>query len=167
MSGKILDCAAGPASFNAEATRKGINVTSCDPIYRFGADEIRARIRDIFDTLVSNTAARCGEFVWRDIESPKHLGEVRMSAMRTFLEDFPQGLKQELYIEDSLPGLHFEAGAFDLALCSHFLFTYTDQLSIAFHVAAIEEMFRVAREVRIFLLLKSYGGPSPHLEHLS
>jgi hypothetical protein len=45
LSGNILDCAAGPASFNAEATRQGSKVVSCDPIYRFGTEEIRARIQ--------------------------------------------------------------------------------------------------------------------------
>ena len=54
--------------------------------------------------------------------------------------------------------------AFDLALCSHFLFTYSDQLSMDFHVAAIEEMCRVAREARVFPLLESYGGTSLFLE---
>jgi flavorubredoxin len=41
--------------------------------------------------------------------------------------------------------------------------TYTEQLSADFHVA-IEEMCRVASEARMFPLLKSYGGPSQHLE---
>jgi len=30
LEGRILGCADGPASFNAEATRKGIRVISCD-----------------------------------------------------------------------------------------------------------------------------------------
>ena len=36
----ILDCAGGPASFNAEMTGQGYNVISCDPVYHFTADEI-------------------------------------------------------------------------------------------------------------------------------
>jgi hypothetical protein len=31
LSGRVLDCAGGPASFNAEATREGRRVVSCDP----------------------------------------------------------------------------------------------------------------------------------------
>ena len=30
----ILDCAGGPASFNAEMTRQGRKVISCDPVYQ-------------------------------------------------------------------------------------------------------------------------------------
>jgi hypothetical protein len=36
----ILDCAGGPASFNAEMTRQGNKVISCDPVYQFTAVEI-------------------------------------------------------------------------------------------------------------------------------
>ena len=34
---RILDCAGGPASFNAEMTAAGYAVTSTDPLYRFSA----------------------------------------------------------------------------------------------------------------------------------
>ena len=53
--------------------------------------------------------------------------------------------------------------SFDLAVCSHFLFLYTSQLSADFHVAAVRELARVAREVRIFPLLALGAQPSPYL----
>ena len=34
LRGNILDCAAGPANFNAEATAAGHRVVSSDPLYR-------------------------------------------------------------------------------------------------------------------------------------
>jgi len=104
--------------------------------------------------------------VWRDIESPEHLGVVRLAAMDRFLADFPSGFAQGRYRTDGLPQLAFEDDAFDLALCSHFLFLYSDQLSTNFHVAAIEEMCRVAGEARVFPLLGAYGVPSPHIESI-
>src|SRR6478672_2260093 len=43
--GGILGCADGPAAFNAAMRAMGRRrVVSCDPLYQFGADEIRARI---------------------------------------------------------------------------------------------------------------------------
>ena len=39
----VLGCADGPAGFNAEATRRGMRVTSCDPLYAFSAEQIRDR----------------------------------------------------------------------------------------------------------------------------
>jgi hypothetical protein len=164
LAGGIIDCAPGPASFNAELSAVGHEVISCDPLYSLTADEIQARIKATFDTLVANARATRDEFVWPDITSPEHLGEVRMRAMQRFLTDFPKGRAEGRYLDQALPHFDLRDDAFDLALCSHFLFTYTEQLSADFHIAAIEEMCRVASESRIFPLLKGYGGPSQHLE---
>lgn len=43
----------------------------------------------------------------------------------------------------------FSDNEFDLALCSHLLFTYSDLLSLEFHLEAIAELLRVARNVAI------------------
>ncbi len=164
LGSKVLDCAAGPASFNAEATAAGRKVVSCDPLYDYTAEEIRSRIDATHGTVVSNARAARDQFVWQDIESPEHLGEVRLAAMRRFLDDFPQGLREKRYLPRALPNLGFAEGAFDLALCSHFLFTYSELLSTDFHISSIEEMCRVAAEARVFPLLQGYGGRSPHLQ---
>ncbi len=60
--------------------------------------------------------------------------------------------------------LPFADDAFDLALCSHLLFLYTEQLGEDFHQTAIRELCRVAREVRIFPLLALGGRRSPHVD---
>lgn len=163
LSGRIVDCAAGPASFNAELSAQGHDVTSCDPLYNLAPHEIRSRIDTTYDAVVANARTARDEFVWRDFTSPEHLGEVRLAVMQRFLADFPEGLETGRYRNESLPYLDFREGEFDLALCSHFLFTYAERLSVDFHVAAIEEMCRVAAKTRAFPLLKAYGGPSPHL----
>jgi len=163
LGGKVLDCAAGPASFNAEATSEGREVVSCDPLYDFTTEEIRSRIEATHATVVANARAARDEFVWREIESPEHLREIRLATMRRFLNDFPPGLREGRYLARALPHLDFRDGEFDLALCSHFLFTYSELLSLDFHLASIEEMCRVAGEARVFPLLQGYGGSSPRL----
>lgn len=163
LAGAILDCAGGPASFNAEATRKGCRVVSCDPIYRFTAQEISSRIEETYEVVLAGAKANQDRYVWDEICSPEKLGEVRMTAMRRFLEDFPQGLKEGRYRPDALPDTGFPNGKFDLSLCSHLLFTYSERLTLGLHVAAIEEMCRVADEARIFPLLNYDGDPSPLL----
>ena len=160
LDGRILDCAAGPASFNAEATQKGYRVTSCDPLYQFTTEEIANRIDETYDTVVTGAKANRDRYVWEELGSPERMGEARMAAMCRFLEDFPAGLQTGRYRTDELPSLGFDDGEFDLALSSHFLFTYSEQLSTDFHVAAIEEMCRVANEARIFPLLNYDGKPS-------
>jgi hypothetical protein len=160
LDGKLLDCASGPASFNAEANQKGYRIASCDPLYRFTAEEIANRIDDTYEAVVAGAEDNRDRYVWSKIGSPEQMGEVRMKSMRRFLEDFPTGLQTGRYRTDELPSLGFDDGEFDLALSSHFLFTYSEQLSADFHIAAIEEMCRVASEARIFPLLNYDGQPS-------
>ena len=161
----ILDCGGGPSSFNAEMTQAGYKVISCDPIYQFSQSEIAQRIQEIYPVVTEATKASQDNFVWQDIASPEELGQVRMATMSKFLQDFPQGKQEGRYLTEELPHLSFNIQQFDLALCSHLLFTYSDQLSFEFHLASIEEMCRVAAEVRIFPLLTHFSGErSPHLQ---
>jgi hypothetical protein len=165
----ILDCASGPASFNAEMTRQGGRVISCDPSYIFSPQELARRIEETFPSILSKVEAAQDTYVWREIASPAQLGEVRMTAMRRFLEDFAS--PKDRYVVASLPNLPFAHQRFDLALCSHFLFTYSTQFSVDFHVASILDMCRVASEVCVFPLLDTTGIPSalldPVIEELS
>jgi len=164
LASKILDCAAGPASFNAEMHQRGTSVVSCDPIYEFSADDIRKRIEENYEIMVEAAEHHREKFIWREIKSPKHLGQVRMQAMNRFLEDFPAGIREGRYRASELPALPFRDCEFDLALCSHFLFTYSDSLTLEFHLDSIRELCRVAKEARIFPLLPSFANErSPHL----
>ncbi|HEY9749320.1 MAG TPA: SAM-dependent methyltransferase [Allocoleopsis sp.] len=163
FNGKILDCGGGPASFNAEMTRQGYSVTSCDPIYQFTADEISQRIQETYPKIINGVAANPDSYVWNAIASPEQLGKVRMAAMSQFLQDFPAGFSARRYLTAKLPSLPFANQQFNLALCSHLLFSYSEQLSTEFHIQAIAELCRIATEVRIFPLLDISGEPSPHL----
>src|SRR5215831_2287204 len=120
---RLLGCADGPASFNAEATGRGLRVVSCDPLYRYGANAIRARIAAIFDEMVAQTRQNESEFVWSEaIPSVGALARMRAAAMDRFLDDYDAGRASGRYIDAELPALPFADGAFDLAVCSHFLF---------------------------------------------
>ena len=153
----ILDCAAGPSSFNYEMTLQGYNVISCDPIYQFNADEIYHRIQAVYQNIIDQVKANYDTFVWQNFQSVENLGRARIAAMEKFLQDFPTGIEQKRYLTAELPKLPFANNKFDLALCSHFLFLYSDQFSEEFHLESILEMCRVAKEVRIFPLLKLSG----------
>ena len=161
---KILGCGDGPASFNAEATRRGSRVVSCDPIYRFETPEIRHRIDQTYDEVLEQTRRNVDDFVWTDIRSPEELGRVRMFAMDEFLDDFDRGRSEGRYVDAQLPSLPFDDDSFELALCSHFLFLYDTQLGETFHHDAIRELCRVANEVRIFPLVTLGGERSPLVE---
>lgn len=160
----ILDCAAGPASFNVELTQRGGYVVSCDPIYQFTPTQIEQRIQETYDLLKAKLLENLDCYVWETIASPEQLGQIRMAAMQQFLEDFPQGLAAGRYQVEELPQLPYADGQFELALCSHFLFSYSDHFSESFHLSAIRELCRVAQEVRIFPLLTVSGERSPFVQ---
>jgi hypothetical protein len=165
LDGRIIGCGDGPAAFNAEMTRRGHHVISVDPLYRFSKDEIRSRIDQIFAQVVEGARRKADSFYWTDFHSPDDLGRRRREIMQVFLADYHAGRGQGRYVDASLPTLPFRAAQFDIALCSHLLFTYSRLLSEDDHFAAICEMCRVAREARIFPVLDMFdGGRSPHLE---
>ena len=164
MNGRILDCGGGPSSFTSELTRQGRQVVSCDPLYQFTIEEISQRIDATYIRMTALNEANRDNFLWDMYDSPAKLGQIRMRAMRLFLEDYAAGKEQGRYVVGELPCLPFPSESFDLALCSHFLFTYSEQFTTEFHVQSVIEMARVAREVRVFPLLTAFDGQlSPHL----
>ncbi len=163
----IIGCADGPASFNSELTASGGSVVSCDPLYRFTRDEIIARIEQCYPEIREQVGRNQELFVWDSVSSPEELAKIRHSAMRLFLADFVTGRQEGRYCDAALPYLPFSDDHFDLALCSHFLFYYTDIISESFHRAAILEMLRVAREVRIFPLVDLNGRMSRYRDAIA
>ena len=166
LATRILGCGDGPASFNAEMSALGRAVISCDPIYAFTKEQIARRVEDTYAPIVEQVRLKAQNYIWTDFRDPDDLGRHRLATMRVFLADYDAGRLAERYLPDALPALSFRDGQFDLALCSHLLFLYSEQLSLEFHEAAIRELCRVAREVRIFPLLALDCRPSPHIEPL-
>jgi hypothetical protein len=168
---RILGCGDGPAAFNSVLTQRGGNVVSVDPVYIFEAEQIRIRIADTYETVMSQMYKNHSDYVWGVIPSVEQLGRLRMSAMEVFLADFDAGKQAGRYIPGELPSLPFANGEFDIALSSHFLFLYSAHLSAEFHLQALQEMLRVSHEVRVFPLLTLDGAASPYLrfvnEHLA
>jgi hypothetical protein len=161
---RILGCADGPASFNAEMSRRGQRVVSCDPLYQCSADQIQKRIDITYDNVMRQTGENRDRFVWDCIRSLDELGRTRMAAMRDFLSDYEGGRRQGRYVAAALPDLPFAGAAYDLVLCSHLLFFYADQFSLAFHHQAVDELCRVAREVRLFPLLTYDSSECPWVD---
>jgi hypothetical protein len=141
-------------------------MVSVDPIYVFSAEEIKGRIDDTYGRVVNQLWPILDSYVWEEFADPDALGRHRMAVMARFLADYEAGRQAGRYVVGALPALDFADQQFDLALCSHFLFLYSEQLSYDFHLAAVQELCRVAREVRIFPLLNLAVQPSPHLTPL-
>lgn len=166
LSKYILGCGDGPASFNAEMTEQGHSVISIDPIYEFSAAQIQQRVKDVYEPIISQVKTNAEQYVWTTIRTPDELGTMRLTAMEHFLADYDAGKQAGRYLAQSLPKLSFssqEPPFFELCLCSHLLFLYSDHLSLNFHQQSIIELLRVAAEVRIFPILTLNGDISPYL----
>lgn len=161
---RILGCGDGPASFNAEATDRGCRVTSCDPFYGFAVADIRRRIDQVYPEIMAKMREEHENYIWDSLGTVERLGEVRMNAMSRFLSDFDAGYQQGRYVEASLPTLPFTDSEFDLALCSHYLFLYSDHVDGQAHLASMRELCRVASEVRVFPVVSLSGSLSQHLD---
>jgi hypothetical protein len=90
-----------------------------------------------------------------------------LAAMRDFLGDYDQGKRDGRYVAAQLPDLPFLPGTFEIAVCSHLLFFYADTLSLAFHHQAVDELCRVAEEVRIFPLLTYNAEACPFVDSIT
>ena len=163
LTRKMLGCADGPASVNAELNRQGSPYVSLDPIYQYSAHDIEERIAATVPVIARQLEENQADYCWSYYASPQELVLARQATMDTFLADFSLPSASERYIAGSLPELPFADGTFDLLLCSHLLFSYSEQLDGAFHQRSIMEMLRVSKEVRVFPLLEIDGHPSRHL----
>jgi SAM-dependent methyltransferase len=163
VAGSVLDCCAGGSSFAAETDGR---IVAIDPAYALGRHDLAVRVRAALhegDRIIHQHADR---FAWGWYGSPGRRAELRSAAAERFLADL-QG-RPERYVAGALPDLPLPSDSFDLVLCSHLLFTWSDQLDEDWHRRAIAELVRVARrEVRIFpVVVQGTGEPVAFLDDL-
>ncbi|MEM9215735.1 MAG: SAM-dependent methyltransferase [Cyanobacteria bacterium P01_F01_bin.150] len=164
LNAKILGCGDGPASFNVEMTKLGHSVVSIDPVYQFSAEQIERRVRATYESIISQVRQNPSRYIWKNFKDADELGKARLRAMEEFVLDYEAGKASGRYVCQSLPSLDVVDDQFELCLCSHLLFLYSEQLSLDFHLASIQELLRIAPEVRIFPLVKLDGEPSSYLD---
>ncbi len=160
---RLLGCGDGPACFNAELTQRGGKVVSVDPVYQFSGDQIHSRIDEVYSQIMIQMEQNADNYIWESIKDIAELGKVRMAAMQQFLSDYDSGLETGRYVCASLPSLPFDDQQFELALCSHFLFLYSEHFDLEQHIQGMKELCRVAAEVRVYPLLSLDGERSKHL----
>ncbi|WP_020391572.1 class I SAM-dependent methyltransferase [Kribbella catacumbae] len=153
----VLDCCAGGASFTAEAAARGVDAVAVDPAYEMPTAELVDTVRRSLPAGSQIVDQHAASFVWNWYGDPARKDELRIEAADRFLQDV--SIAPERYVAGSLPELPFEDGQFDLVLCSHLLFTWSDKYDQDWHLAALKELVRVSRsEVRIFPLVQQGAG---------
>lgn len=160
---RILDCCAGGASFTAET---GGAVVALDPVYTQGQAELAASIQTGQQGTTALSDANAEHFDWSWYGTRERKEQLRAEAGKRFLADLAD--RPGHYVAGDVHHLPFADNSFDLAPCSHLLFTWSDVFDQDWHERAIAELVRVSRgEVRIFpTVVQKTGAPVPFLAAL-
>jgi hypothetical protein len=171
----ILDVAAGPASFVAEACARRIHAVGVDPLYGTTSDELAGHVQLDYAKMFAQIRAKARLFKLKAhatgsgqaFPSLAAAEEERRAAAERFLADYATHFAHGRYVSGALPRLPFFDGTFDLVLCAHLLFVYSELFDFDWHLAACRELVRVsASEVRIHPLVGLDGKPYPGLSKL-
>lgn len=163
----VLDVAAGPSSFTAEACRRGVDAVAVDPLYGCTPQALSTHVQIDYRKMIAQMRAKPQLLRFRSFKSIDEAEASRRSAAARFLADYEQHFVHNRYIGAALPQLPFLDGAFDLVLCAHFLFVYEKRFGLEFHLDACRELVRVSRkEVRIHPLVGLGGKTYSELDRL-
>jgi hypothetical protein len=171
----VLDVAAGPSSFVAEACARRIDAVGVDPLYGATSDELAGHVQLDYPKMFAQMRAKARLFKLkapatgsgRAFPSLAAAEVERTAAAERFLGDYATHFAHGRYVSGSLPRLPFFDGTFDVVLCAHLLFVYAQLFDYDWHLAACRELVRVsAGDVRIHPLVGLDGKPYPALAKL-
>ena len=162
---RVLDCSAGASSFAAHARGLGCRTVAVDPAYALPRDQLATTAAESNRNGRGIALDNADRFTWEWYGGREARDRMRARALGEFVVDYAS--RRGGYVAAALPQLPFGAAAFDLALCSHLLFTWADQLGHGWHLAALCELARVAVEVRVFpTLVQGRGEAVPFWDAL-
>lgn len=154
LSLSLLDFPAGISSFNAQMHQQGYQVCSGDPLYRHSLDKVKSVSQKILE--VNRAYLNSHQDILSADLSVDAIFSEWEKRLSLFIEDFELGKKENRYQFMELPKLPFELHEFDIALCSDHLF-HSQEAQVENQEALIQELSRVAKEVRVFPLLNANG----------
>ena len=163
----VLDVAAGPSSFTAEACARKVNAVAVDPHYGTPIASLGQMVQVDYAHMFDQMRTKRRLLRFKSFPSIDAAEVDRTTAAQRFLADYETHFIHNRYVSGSLPRLPFFDGTFDLVLCAHLLFTYADRFDFDWHLAACRELVRVtADEVRLHPLCGRDGRPWSGLPRL-
>jgi hypothetical protein len=163
----VLDVAAGPSSFTAEACARRVDAVAIDPFYTAHVDDLAGRIDADYARMFAQMRTKPQLFRLKSFPSIDAAETDRRLAAQRFLADYSAHFAHGRYVGGALPHLPFFDRTFDLVLCAHLLFVYAARFDYDWHLAACRELVRVsADEVRIHPICGPDGRPYPKLPAL-
>lgn len=165
---RFFEYTCGATAVNAELTALGGHCVSYDAWFELDRESLAKEIAHQFDSRIREFQAQQQILDLSRYGSFEQLIAYRQEGIATFLADYEQGRLDKRYVPDWTPHqvpqkLPFKHGSFDIALVAHAFFSDVPYQTIDDHLFMIEELARVAKEVRIFPLVDAEGIPSPCL----
>lgn len=159
----ILEYGCGPSAVNYQQTQLHKKVVSCDPLFVLDKDTLFAKAKMIFANMAEEVKQHQDQFDFSRSGSLDKLSQERQEGMKLFFADYERGKADGRYLGVTDYHLPFADFAFDYALSSHYFFADLEDQTVDFHLFAIRELARVAKEVRIFPLIDREGKTSQFL----
>ncbi len=168
LKGKeILECPSGPSSFVVEANKAGIIATGVDPMFYRNPNAIEKLAYTDFEDMYRKIQSKREFIVAKTYQSIDESKRIRIEALRRFLAHYQSSFPLDCYVCASLPDLPFADERFDITLCGHLLFIYSNLFDLDFCYRSIRELCRVSREeVRVHPIVDSSGTKYGRLSEL-
>lgn len=159
LNSSWLEYGCGPSAVNSESIKVGRKVVSCDPLFTLDKATLSTKVSLVFEDMIEQITKEKTTFDFSAYGDFEALVAHRRRGMAEFFADYDKGLKEKRYLPATSHTLDFPDFSFDLALSSHYLFAGLENQDVDFHLAAIRELARVAKEVRIFPLIDRHDQP--------
>lgn len=159
---RVLEYGCGASAVNAQITAKSGRIVSVDPLFQLDKSALVSEVGQIFSGMVERIAQDAVQFDFSRYGGLEAFVSTRRAGMDVFFSDYAKGHESMRY-QPMTTRLPFADFSFDLALSAHYLFAAFDNQDVASNLVAIQELTRVAKELRIFPLINRYGEPSPFL----
>ncbi len=156
---KILEFGCGPSAVNAPSR----SIVSCDPLFKQNNAELAASVQSSFADRVAQIKREKTPFDLSEAGSLEQLLAARQQGIDAFFADYASGKEEGRYIGSDGEDLPFSDFYFDFALVSHYLFADIEEQNVESHVRLIQELARVAKDVRIFPISDVLGRASQFL----
>ncbi|HVT62287.1 MAG TPA: hypothetical protein VHD33_02220 [Legionellaceae bacterium] len=160
---KFLEFQSGASAFQFELRQIAAHLVSYDAWFDLKQSQLQEQIERSFAERLTQIQSRQQEFDFSRYGSLEKLVAYRRQGIEMFLQDYTNGHAEGRYLFAQSTTLPFPAFFFDYALSAHHFFSTVAPQTVEYHVTMIQELARIAKEVRIFPLVDANGIPSPLL----
>lgn len=159
---RILEFSSGISTLNLELNNTH-TIHSIDPRFALDKDTLKCKAELIFHDMQEQVMHNESRYNFVSYGGLDTFIRKRYEGMQRFFADYDTGITEGRYRSINSMQLPYEDFYFDLAMSSHYFFAGLAEQDVNFHVRMLQELARVAKEVRIFPLVHADGSTPQEL----